>query len=55
MTDLTGMSDAYYQPRDGCEHDENELCRYCDPDGYAEYVAEMRYAAYRDGGCDDSR
>jgi hypothetical protein len=47
MRGFGDMLDAYLEPpdeSDECEHDEDELCRRCDPEGYADYMADRHYA-----------
>ena len=43
MRGFGDMHDTRLEPLEECEHDEDELCRKCDPEGYAEYMADRRY------------
>lgn len=49
-----GRSDKWYQPAEECSHTDDDtdgVCKQCDPDGYADYIADLRYSATRDGEC----
>lgn len=48
MRGFGDMLDAYLEPPNECEHDVDELCRKCDPEGFAEYMADRRYGERRD-------